>query len=312
VRRVIRHKQRRLRAAGGLPIRESGRVSRLVALARPRSLGQALVELALVIPILLVLAMAALDLGRLYYARITLENASRAAALFAAETDDGSGNADTAGGRIAAVNEARDSFITVAAGDVSMSCAPSCVKANNNTVTAAVTGHFSLITPLLAVFTGGQNVTWTTTAGADIIFTDVTIGGAPTPTPIATPTPTPTPTPSPTPSGSPTPTPVASPSPTPTPTPTPCAAPFASFNYSQQNKNRPVVFTSTSTPTSGPCAISFWRWAYGPPDDTTDAGNFPTVSHQFALQGFTYQVTLTVTVPGGVTSSVTLPVTTKS
>ena len=96
VRRVIRHKQRRLRASGGLPIRGTGRVSRFVALARPRSLGQALVELALVIPVLMVLAMAALDLGRLYYARITLENASRAAALFAAETSSG-GNADTAG-----------------------------------------------------------------------------------------------------------------------------------------------------------------------------------------------------------------------
>jgi Flp pilus assembly protein TadG len=262
-------------------------------------------------PIMLLLAMAALDLGRLYYARITLENASRAAALYAAETENGSGDADTAGATIAAVNEARDSFITVAAGDVSVSCTPSCTNANGNRVTAAVTGHFSLITPLLALFIGGQNVTWTTTAEADIISIPVIAGGASTPTPTPTPGATPTPTPSPTPGGSPTPTPTATPSPTPTPTPTPCATPFVNFSYTQQNKNKPVVLTSSSTPTSGACAIFFWRWEYGPPDNTIEPLNSSSVSHQFALQGFTYQVTLTVTVPGGVTNSRTLPVTTK-
>jgi hypothetical protein len=70
-----------------------------------------------------------------------------------------------------------------------------------------------------------------------------------------------------------------------------------------------VDFVSTSTPTSGSCAINYWRWEYG--DGALDAGNFPTVSHQFPAQGTTYVVTLTVTVPGGVTNSVTIPVTTK-
>jgi PKD repeat protein len=67
---------------------------------------------------------------------------------------------------------------------------------------------------------------------------------------------------------------------------------------------------STSTPTTPPgCAINYWRWDYG--DGQFDAGNFPTASHDYALKGHTYQVTLTVTNPGG-TASIIVPVTTQS
>jgi PKD repeat protein len=55
-------------------------------------------------------------------------------------------------------------------------------------------------------------------------------------------------------------------------------------------------------PTTGSCAITFYRWEYGAPDNTTDAGNIPTVSHAFALQNRDYLVTLTVTNPRGTTS----------
>jgi PKD repeat protein len=106
-----------------------------------------------------------------------------------------------------------------------------------------------------------------------------------------------------------TPTPTPTPAPTPTPTPISCALPLANFTFTQQNRNRPVVFTSTSTPTTGPCAITYWRWDYG--DGTTDAGNFPTASHAFPQQGTTYNVTLTVTNPAGVTFLIQ-PVTTQS
>jgi Flp pilus assembly protein TadG len=44
---------------------------------RPRSRGQALVELALILPIILLLLAAALDLGRLFYSRVTVANAAR-------------------------------------------------------------------------------------------------------------------------------------------------------------------------------------------------------------------------------------------
>lgn len=48
--------------------------------------GQALVELALVLPLLLLLLLAALDLGRLAYLAIEVSNASRAGALYGSQT----------------------------------------------------------------------------------------------------------------------------------------------------------------------------------------------------------------------------------
>ena len=48
---------------------------------RPRSRGQALVELAIILPVLLLLMLAALDLGRIFYARIAVENAAREGAM---------------------------------------------------------------------------------------------------------------------------------------------------------------------------------------------------------------------------------------
>jgi hypothetical protein len=47
-----------------------------------RSRGQSLVEFALIVPIMLVLAGGALDLGRLFYARVSIENAAREGAFF--------------------------------------------------------------------------------------------------------------------------------------------------------------------------------------------------------------------------------------
>ena len=204
----------------------------------------------------------------------------------------------------AATKEATGSFVLVGTNDVALMCTGGCVKGGYpaNTVTVTVTGHFSLVTPLLAMFTGGQNMTLQSVATADIV--NVPAGGTsatptPTPTPTATPTPTPT-----TPGATPTPTATA----TPTPTPTPCAAPTVLFGWTQQNKNKPVVFTSTSTPTSGPCAISFWRWDFG--DGFTSAGAVPTASHDYGVSGATFQVTLTVTYPDG-TASLIQAVTTK-
>ena len=48
---------------------------------RQRSHGQALVELALIVPIMLALLLGALDLGRVFYANITITSAAKEAAL---------------------------------------------------------------------------------------------------------------------------------------------------------------------------------------------------------------------------------------
>jgi hypothetical protein len=154
-----------------------------------------------------------------------------------------------------------------------------------------------VLTPVIWVFTGGPNVTFNQAATADIIALPAAwVPGTPPPT--APPTPTPDPSAS------------VAPAPTPTPAPT-CSPPWVSFTYSQQNRNRPVVFTSTSTPTTGSCAITYWRWEFG--DGNWAAGNLPSTSHDYgsANRGVTFSVTLTVTTPAG-TFSYTAPITTRS
>src|SRR5439155_13550803 len=69
----------RQRGADRNPVRH-----RTETATRRRNLGQAFVELALVLPVLLVLFSAALDLGRLYYSQITINNAAKEGALEAA------------------------------------------------------------------------------------------------------------------------------------------------------------------------------------------------------------------------------------
>lgn len=304
VRRRARVQPRPLRAAP--PGRARGAPARVAG--EPRSRGQALVELALVTPILLVLLLGAIDLGRLFYAQITVTNAAREGAMVAAVTPGSFSagaacNTSTNAVTCAATREGQGGFVTVAATDVAMSCDASCSRTYGNTVTVTVTGHFQLLTPLMWIFTGGPNVTFDRSATADIIVTPGAAGVPPTPTPSPSPTPTPTPDPS----ASPTESPSASPTPTPSPT---CPPPFVGFTTTQQNKNKPVNFTSTSSPTSGGCAISFWRWDFG--DGTTAAGAVGTTSHDYgsANQGHSFNVTLTVTTPSG-THSYVATVTTK-
>jgi hypothetical protein len=205
----------------------------------------------------------------------------------------------------AATRELQGSFVTAGPGDITISCSPACNKAFGTQVTAGITGHFRLVTPLLSVFTGGADITFLSNATADVIKLPAA-AGAPSAPPSPSPSPSPSPNLSPSPGVSPSPSPQPSPSPSPSPT---CAAPVANFSTTQQNKNKPVVFSSGGTsPTSGQCAITFWRWEYG--DGETDAGNLTSTSHDYPLEGHTYQATLSVTNPGG-TTSVTLPVTTK-
>ena len=52
------------------------------------SRGQSLVELALITPLMLLLLLAAIDLGRLFYAQITIANSAREGAMVAAAESD--------------------------------------------------------------------------------------------------------------------------------------------------------------------------------------------------------------------------------
>lgn len=262
------------------------------------SRGQALVELALIVPVLALLFLATLDLGRVYYSTITVTNAAREAALEATVNPSSytAGICDPVTSSIvcAGVNEARNSWVTVTPADVVREPCnpdPACPKEYGNEVTVTVTGHFDLLTPLIGAFTGGQNITLVSTAKAEIIEVPVPLVG---PTPLPTPTPDPAATPTPT------------PEPTPTPTPA-CAPPFAAASWAIQNNKR-IDFTSTSTPTSGPCAIIHWRWEFG--DTAISEGFLPTVDHQYPDKNTSYVVRLTVKIAEGPTTYTEFIVTT--
>src|SRR5262245_14173227 len=109
---------------------------------RQRSSGQALVELALVTPVLLLLLLAAVDLGRIFYARITVTNAAREGAMVASKEPSSfsAGAACSSSNKVtcAAIRETDGSYVTVAPADVAMSCTPGCAASYGNRVNVTV------------------------------------------------------------------------------------------------------------------------------------------------------------------------------
>ena len=155
---------------------------------RSRSRGQSIVELALILPVLMLLVASALDLGRMFYSQVTITNAAREGAYEAAYQPtsfqaNAPCNSTTNRVMCRVLSEAKGSFVTVAKADVGLACSPSCAKAIGNTVTVTVTGNFTLLTPIMAPFMGGNNVTLTSTATSQIITDPPIIAAGPTPTP---------------------------------------------------------------------------------------------------------------------------------
>jgi Flp pilus assembly protein TadG len=266
--------------------------------------GQALVEMALVTPVLLLLLAGAIDLGRAWYSQITIVNAAREGALEAAHNPDlyqaGQPCSDANMVVCRAMREAEGSFVTVEAADVSMTCNAACVEGTSaapNTASVRVEGEFSLLTPILTWVFGGQTVTIDAVATATIRMTP-TIGAVPIATPTPTPTPSATPSPTATPSGSPGgPTPSPTATATPTPTPAPCVVPTASFNVSPTSgqKNSTVfTVTSTSSNVGGPHCNPVISWSWG--DGAFSSGS--TAQHIYDKRG-TYTITLVVSNTAG-------------
>ena len=258
---------------------------------RARHRGQAIVELALILPIMIVLLASAVDLGRLFYAKITIQNAAQQAVLQAAR-DAAKGsisyqanqacNATTNKVVCRAMNESKGSFVTVAPTDISLTCSTSpCPPASTSlgdTVAVKVTGTFTLLTPIMGVFFGGQSIALASTATAQMITAPTTVSPTPTPTPAPIPTPTP--------------------GPTPTPTPTPlCSAPVASFTVSPasgKKKTTSFVVTNTSTNMTPGCN-PIWSWNFG------DGSG---VSSNQAPPGYVYQTAGTYTITLSTSNSV--------
>jgi len=256
---------------------------------RGRSLGQSLVEFALILPVFLVILSVALDLGRLAYARVTIANVAREASFQAAQTPTSyqAGQpcaTDTNMVICRGILESKGSVVTVNPADITLTCTPSCADADTmgDVVTVKATGTFNLLTPVMAVFFGGTTITFSSSATNQVSALPAYVAAA------ATPTPTPTPTPSPTPS----------PSPTPTPA---CTLPSAGFTYtsSPASNKSPVTVTVTDTSTSqASCPITNWAWNWGDGVTTigqTQAAHVYTNNNGNGGANITYNLSLVVT-----------------
>jgi Flp pilus assembly protein TadG len=271
---------------------------------RERPLGQSLVEFALMLPILLVVLSAAIDLGRLAYARVTIANVAREASFQAAQTPDSfqAGQPcptvdplttevpDTNMVICRAILESRGSVVTVLPSDITLTCDPSCSGAMGNRVTVTATGRFNLLTPVMAAFFGGSTITFSSTATNQISA----LPGMPTPPPPVT-------TFSPSPS--------VSVSPSPSPTAMPCTLPSAGFTFVKipANNQSPVTVTVTDTSSASPsCGITNWAWNWGDGVTTYGPTQAPHVYYNTTgTPGNTknFNLTLTVTNSAGSATS---------
>lgn len=194
---------------------------------RPISRGQALVEFALVLPILLLLLVFAIDFGRVFFGWVGIQNAARIGANYAAshaEAWSAPDNTTKVGQRQAyldqiardarAINCALDTVNQPTFTNIGGTANP---REMGDRVTVGLTCRFTVITPIASALVGN-----TVNLAAESVFTirGGTVSGIPTPTP--SPSPSPSPTPSPTPTGTPAPTGTPTASPTPSPTPPAC------------------------------------------------------------------------------------------
>ena len=159
--------------------------------------GQSIVEFALIVPLALVLLGGALDMGRLFHARISIENAAREGAVFGSDNPrcDTSAQSlcadpDTAEWRVK--NEA----LGLGALTVAFNCydAGSTVAltscAGGHTYEATVSTEFDFVTPLLEPLLGDKI---SLEAKATAVVLSGAIDPSATPAPIPTPSPTPPP-----------------------------------------------------------------------------------------------------------------------
>jgi Flp pilus assembly protein TadG len=269
------------------------------------------VELALLLPVLLLLCVGTADLARLFHARVTIMNAARAGAIEAARhptsfQDGALCHEDTNRVMCAVQAEVGGSPIVVVPDDVSLICTPDpCAEALGNTVTVTVDGRFDLITPLLSSVLGGTTINMTETAEAQIAVEPIVVATSPSPGASIAPSPIPSVAPSPSPGASsspgPSPSPGVSPSPgastAPSPSPSPyCLPPTADFFVSPSSgkkKKTNFVFTDLST-TTPECPIT-WSWNFG---DGAGESPLQNPTHEYQTSGV-FTVTLVVSNYGG-------------
>ena len=155
-----------------------------------KSRGQSLVEFALILPVFLVFLAATLDLGRVFYANISLNNAAREGAFEGSKNPAAFGggqacDASDAGRIVCRIEvESSNTSVVIADGDISATCNSGCASAAGSTITVNVSGTFQLVTPILSAIFGGQTIPLHSSATAQIEYCTTVCGsGVSTPPP---------------------------------------------------------------------------------------------------------------------------------
>jgi PKD repeat protein len=238
--------------------------------------GQSMVELALVLPLLVLLVLIAVDFGRIYFSYIEIHNAAREGAKYAAQDPSNTALITSAATRETnSQAQSGESVLVLSAplcknaGGTVIACATATTGGSGpgNTVTIRVAERFSFLTPIINNFFG--NNFQMTAASTSTIYGFVASGGG-------------------TPPGS-------------------CSGPTAAFSINSDNSLMIAVDPSASTPNSGVCNISGYNWTWG--DGNTDVGSASGSTHTYAAAG-TYTIQLQVTNQGGpstITHNVTVP-----
>ena len=266
--------------------------------------GQALVEFALILPLLALATVMALDVGRVFFGWVGIQNVARVAAGYAAANPDGWDpnvpNSVIKQAKVAGYN------LQVAAEASGLNCSPLPVAlptpanmptpvfadANGNsrydlgeTVTVTVSCSMGLITPLASSVIGGN-----LNLSSQTVFTirAGTIAGIP----VSSSIPSASASPSASSSAS------ASPSASASASVAPCPLPIANFNATPTTGKKTLRVTFNDTSQTFGCAVTGWVWDFGDGDPISTVQN-PV--HDYDKNG-TYSVRLTVTSPGGVNS----------
>jgi hypothetical protein len=272
--------------------------------------GQALVEFAMILPILALLLVMAIDFGRVFYGWVALQNATRIGANYAASHADAWSSPDNAQKQAQRAEYLQE----IVKDSQAINCSPRPDSSNIPAPTftqadgvSPVTGipplggqasiqlscTMDLITPLASnIMGGGVNLaaasTFTIRSGS---IAGIPIGGA-------VPTPTPSPSASASASASASSSASGSASASPTASPTPCPLPIANFNATPTTGGKPLTVAFNDTSQTSGCAVTGWYWEFG--DGGTSTLQNPTHVYQQAGQ---YDVRLVVTAPSGTAST---------
>jgi PKD repeat protein len=163
---------------------------------RWRASGQSLVEFALIVPVMLILLLTALDLGRLMYSQITVTNAAKEGALVASQGGTFQANqncSDTNTIMCGVLTEAKGGFVEVDKTKVSVApalCDKNAMYPTGGSppnVSVTVKTPFKVITPIIGDFLGSSVILTGVADAQCLVVPKVTFPSIPAPIAAFTP-----------------------------------------------------------------------------------------------------------------------------